>query len=676
MYNISNSSVIYVSQTRGNDRLNGFSPKTDGYGNGPVKTLERAFRAVAELRVTGMKRPMTVSLTEDYYMDRPITLSSEITGVTLRSHGGRKRLIGGVRITGWRKDTYRGVSCLSAVLPAKSDGSVWDFTDLYVNGVRADSPRYPKSGTLKAVQTETETGALYGSSKWFIANKSDLASVEGLEDAIVNYYHWWVDAHTPIEKYDPETGILTMAYESRFAINTMYAAGDEEENSGALHYYLTNVPTMFSEKNEWYLDRKTGVVYYIPEDTCVDPASVEAYAPVIPHFFEIETTDIHICDLELMCTRGEYISKVDYWNETEAYAYNPDAAYASDIQSVCWAPGAISYRNAARCSIRSCFIHGVGIHAVEIKTGCQNIRIENNRIEDICAGGVKIFGGEAWDAPEMMTGNCIVRGNTITRCGRRYAAGVGVLVCHAANNEISENEISYLDYSGISVGWIWGYAESTSYGNIIRGNHIHHIGMGLLSDMGGIYTLGIQPGTVISENRIHDVINKNYGGWGIYTDEGSSCITIENNVIYNTKTESYHQHYGSFNTVRNNIFAFGGSVARVSRNELHDGILFEGNIYLTDGAPMYGEHTSLCTMASAKNILWDISGDLKLMKKPDGTYYTFEEWTSKCGKDAGSVACDPGFRDAKNYDFTLDSDSNAVQNGFTPLTGFLASGKK
>ena len=54
---------------------------------------------------------------------------------------------------------------------------------------------------------------------------------------------------------------------------------------------------------------------------------------------------------------------------------------------------------------------------------------------------------------------------------------------HTHNCEFSDNEISYLDYSGISVGWVWGYKNSNTYDNRIIRNYIHHIGMGNLSQM-------------------------------------------------------------------------------------------------------------------------------------------------------------------------------------------------
>ncbi len=69
-------------------------------------------------------------------------------------------------------------------------------------------------------------------------------------------------------------------------------------------------------------------------------------------------------------------------------------------------------------------------------------------------------------------------------------------------------------------------------GNRIVHNHIHDLGQGVLSDLGGIYTNSISPGTRIRYNVVHDVRHRDYGGWGIYNDQGSADILVEKNLVY------------------------------------------------------------------------------------------------------------------------------------------------
>lgn len=686
MYSYNNSSTIYVSQKNGDDtKYNGLSHEINGYGNGPFKTVEKALEAVGELRVTGNRRPMEITFCDDYYISKPICVGQKylrselgkygVDSVSFTSYCGRKRIIGGIKVEGWIEDTFNGKPCFSAKLPQKSDGANWDFTDLYINGKRADLTRYPQNGTLKAKRTENDFGVfeewkhLFDSSKWFDAYCDDLADIEGIEDAIVSYYHYWIDEHSPIESYDKETGRIVMKYASRFGITTCY----ENNTTHNLHYYLQNLPGFFSSKNEWYLDRKNGVVYYIPRDG-VTLSNIEAFAPTAEKLFVIEgEEDNNICDirirnLELICTKGDYVSDIVLDPMTGAVSHGEK--YGSDIQSVYLAEGAVTFRFAKRCSLYDCVLKNLGVHAVFVDIGCTGTRIENCIIDDIAAGGISIRGGAYGCEDKYQNSHNVVRGNKITWCGRRYAAGCGVLVCHSHDNEISENEISYLDYTGISVGWVWGYNNSNTYGNIIRRNHIHHIGLGNLSDMGGIYTLGTQNGTVIEENEIHDVTSRHYCGNGIYTDEGSSNILIERNCVYDIKNACFLQHYGRGNVVKNNILAFGGECVNVGREEMHEGAIIERNVMLQNNNPMYSSHYNfVISLANRDNIYHDISGDITMyyFDKSD-TYIPLDEWNKNMGKsEPGAKFNDPEVQDAQNRNFSTAENSFAAKMGFEKI---------
>ena len=663
MINFSNSATIYISQSTGNDSFNGYSPTADCYGAGPIKSFGRLNEMINTMRSSGVNHPISVKFIGDYYMTSPLQLDCRklpkifsknevIDNITFESCGEKPaRLIGGKKLTGFKKDIFNGSECLSLFLPEVKSGS-WHFTDLYVNGKAAARTRYPKNSTLKAVTTEIPGGNLGDGSKWFIANKEDFDGIDGIENSIISFYHYWVDEHSPVESFDRETGKFVMKYRSHFNITVSYNSNPENPPLAAsdLHYYLENIPQTFSEKGEWYLDVPEGMVYYIPRDG-ESADNIEVFAPVMQNLVFIsgkpdkKICGIHFKNLEFICSKGDYTSKGPIPNDGS----EPEN-HASDGQGVCKAPGAVHFEYAEACGVRGCKFSVLGIHAVEIAEGCNAVRVENCEMTELAGGGVKITGVPSLteaEKPHDKTSNCVVRGNRISYCGRRYAAACGILVIHSSMNEISDNEISYLDYTGISVGWVWGYNPSSTYGNLIRGNHIHHIGMGNLSDMGGIYTLGEQSGTIIEENLIHDVKSAHYGGWGIYTDEGSSYINIENNVVYNTNSDCFHQHYGSHNTLRGNIFAFGGdSVARLSRREEHPGAILENNIFITDGKPVYcfgsdGKFTfpGPC-IRSSNNVIWDISGKKPVMFIAGGEQkkaISLEEWQNVYRHDEGSI---------------------------------------
>jgi parallel beta-helix repeat protein len=226
-----------------------------------------------------------------------------------------------------------------------------------------------------------------------------------------------------------------------------------------------------------------------------------------------------------------------------------------------------------------------------MKAGCSGNSIFGCRIHDISAGGIRIDGGGAGSPPLMHTRNNWIQYNEIANYGQNYHSANGILVKHSYGNRIVGNHIHHGYQLGVSLGWNWGYARSIARDNIVERNHIHHIGQGLLSDMGGIYTLGPSPGTIIRNNLIHDIEANNYGGWGIYNDEGSTGILVENNIVYNTKFAGYDIHYAKEITVRNNIFALGRleQLSR-TRGENHPSVYFENNIvYWKEGSLFSGD---------------------------------------------------------------------------------------
>jgi len=228
---------------------------------------------------------------------------------------------------------------------------------------------------------------------------------------------------------------------------------------------------------------------------------------------------------------------------------------------------------------------------------------------------------------------------------------------------VAHNEISDLYYTGVSVGWVWGYGPSVSRDNRIESNHIHHVGQGLLSDLGGVYTLGLSPETVVRNNVIHHVEGHDKG-WGLYTDEGSTGIAIENNLVYCTSHGGFHQHYGREHVVRNNVLALGREAQVVrSSDEPHRSFTFERNIvYYRTGellSSVWSGGTDRITLDH--NLYWDADGSPPRFPAGD-----LEAWQER-GFDRHSRVADPRFEDPDHDDFRLKADSPAGALGFRPL---------
>jgi hypothetical protein len=282
------------------------------------------------------------------------------------------------------------------------------------------------------------------------------------------------------------------------------------------------------------------------------------------------------------------------------------------------------------------------------------------------AGGIKVGTLNDEPKPENHASHNRVHNNIIRDGGLLYPCAVGVWIGSSSDNEVTHNEISDLYYSAISVGWRWGYAPSNAKRNRIERNHLHHLGKGLLSDMGGVYTLGPSEGTSVSHNLIHDVTCLSYGGWGLYTDEGSTGITMEGNVTFNTTDGGFHQHYGRDNIIRNNIFAFSSEVqVKRSRAEAHRSFTFENNLVVYDRGELLGGNWTGTTenFLLKGNLYWNYAG------RP-ATFTTkalaLADW-QKTGQDAGSVVADPMFENPAARDFRLKANSPALALGFKPI---------
>jgi len=228
----------------------------------------------------------------------------------------------------------------------------------------------------------------------------------------------------------------------------------------------------------------------------------------------------------------------------------------------------------------------------------------------------------------------------------------------ASDCSVTHNEVADFYYSGMSVGWHWGYEYSPSKRNKVLYNHIHHIGWGVLSDMGGVYTLGPSEGTEVSHNVIHDIYSFGYGGWGLYTDEGSTGIKMQYNLVYNCKSSGFHQHYGKENLISNNIFANNlKAQLEATRVEDHLSFTFSNNVlYFTQGN-LYGMQWPTVHFDADKNLYWH----------PENFSFnglSLKEWTKATGKDKHSVVANPGFADISKADFRMSNKSALRKIGF------------
>ncbi len=665
--NCSHVTTLYVHQVKGRDDYSGLYPKVNAIGDGPLATVKQALMRIRELREAGYWQPLVLRLLGgSYYLENTMELDAALGDLTIEGDTPDFLLSGGTRISGFVPDHFNGQACVSVDLPAVRDG--WRFIDLYVGERRATLTRYPVDGSMLYAESVENPGRdfLHDHSKWFIARPGDLDNVTVSANTQLGYTHLWIDEHTPITNYDPATRRVDMKYISRFMIS------GEPGQFGAMEYWLENLPECLVKAGQWYLDGDAGRLYYIPTEDDPAAADLVAYAPRLRHLAVVSGKNIVLRGLTLAHTDGDYISR-DFHME-----FPPEGeCCASDCQSVCAGYGAVEFLGATNCRVEGCCVAHYGVHGMAILDGCHGISIKDCRFLDGGAGGVLMNGGVAGSDPATHTyGNTIVN-NVMDGLGRRYAAGCGILLRHTYENLLSHNTIRNCYYSGISTGWVWGFVDNISRDNIIEYNHIYNIGGGLLSDMGGIYLLGMQPGTIVRGNRVHDVTCKHYGGWGIYSDEGSSYQLYENNVVYNCKSNAYVLHFGRMNVMRNNILITGsGEVARATRTQMHVGTLLEHNIMVSDGGAMYqlngdgggvdyaAANLSYAHMTGRRNLLFNRTGETVVVKTAQKALSLGD--MQAIGLEEDSIVADPLFVDAANSNFNLRPDSPALAMGFVP----------
>lgn len=579
-------------------------------------------------------------------------------------------LSGGRAIRDWRDD---GGGVWSAPVPKTPSGEPAYFEQLWVDGRRADRARLPNVGYFNVrkpgitAMTNSAPVAYRETVTLTNAAASALAAVpaDELPYAQMCVAHKWSFARRVLRSVASSAEGLEVATSSPRG-----QPGWQKWNEHETLVHFENVRSAFDAPGEWFYDAKAGRVLYRSRPG-EDMTRVLVVAP--------SSKISRLVEFKGEPDKGAYVHDVRFENLEFAYSDVPADANGSteswQHQAASGFDGAVTAEGVQRLAWSNCRFRHTGNYALRFNDGCTSNRIEECLLEDLGAGGVWMGARQGYVAKgEQLTRRVIknlaprstafnaIENCTIRNGGRFNPEGTGVAYTHVSDSKVVHCDIHDMFYTGVSVGWTWGFAGSVAQRNEVAFNRIYDLGKGVMSDMGGVYTLGTSFGTKVHDNVIHDVWSYSYGGWALYTDEGSEGIVMERNLCWNTTDGGFHQHYGTGCVIRNNIFAWNRKLGavRMARQVVQSvpcTLHFVNNVVVVREGPLVGLGPRGVGGVWANNLWYDYSG------RPTLDGLDWSAWTAS-GKETGGVYADPQFVDANGNDFRLRPSSPAFATGF------------
>lgn len=534
----------------------------------PKATLGAAVRQMREeLRLKKTDGGKILLKSGTYYLKEPVCIRPEDNGTfsqPLRieaAAGATPVLSGGILLTGWRKNTARVKG-----LPDLAQHKVWVADvpaaeasvaprQLWVNDQKATRAKSAPGNTMQRIlnwDKKTATAVIP------LHPFENLEVTTGLEFLI---HQWWEVARLRVRKLE-KAGDSCRVYfyepESRIQNEHPWPAPWLSAETGNSAFYLANSISFLDEPGEWYYDAAIKKIYYYPR-AGEDMDVVRTVMPFLENLLVITGTPEHpVKNILVKGIRFQHSA----WNRpsqqghvphqagfymTEAYKLKPAGTPEKpSLDNQAWvgrpqAAVAVSYASNIRFE-NNRFEH-LAATGLDLKTGVKASAVTGNLFKDI--GGTAIQGGYFGDDgqeihkpynpadPRVICERITIANNLVTDAGNEDWGCVGIGMGFSRNITIEHNEIGNVPYSGISMGWGWTPAKNVMEHNRIRYNKIHHYGR-TNYDCAGIYTLSAQPGTIIEENAIDSIYKAPYAHlpthwFYLYTDEGSSGITVRNN---------------------------------------------------------------------------------------------------------------------------------------------------
>ena len=546
------------------------SPNGSDNGTGELLNSVVSLQHAAELaRANAGKNPITIYLSSGYYrLTEPLKLGINDGGtaeapIKWKAMPGEKPVIsGGIQVKSWKQEES---GLWSAALPSDYRGS---FRSFFVNDKRAVRARFPDNDYLKIDKAGEDNRTN------FFFKKNDFPKVKDVPALELVFLHDWSITRIGVKSIDWKRNRL-FAVDSIGARLPFFKITGWEKHP---RYYLENAIEFCDSPGEWYCDLTERKIYYSPlPNEKID--ETEGIIPIAEKLITITgSKEKHVGFISF---DGITFEHTDWQIPNHGYC-GVQACMYNDRSKSGWrkVPAAIELDLAENCSFNNCTIRHTGGSGIWIRENSSDCVISNSHIYDISGNGVNIgegrdrlVNGVPWwkSVPEHVSKNHKVSNSLIEDCGKQFFGAVGIWGGLISNTIIEHNEIRDLSYTGISIGWMWNITPTPCRENTINANHIHHV-MDKLSDGGGIYCLGLQPNSRITNNLIHDVtVNAGRAeSNGMFLDEGIKDLLVENNIVYNIARSPLRFHKAFENIVRNNVFVCGDDIPPIRYNSTRE----------------------------------------------------------------------------------------------------------
>ena len=559
------------------------SPKgsdfNDGTRQSPKATLTSALRQAREWRRTEDNRiqgGITIYMEGGTYaFYEPVFIRPEDSGTKesptiIHSVDDEKVILsGGISINGWKKQGKVWVADVPVF-----NGRPLDFRQLWVNGKKAvrarDVEDFEKMNRICSVDEKNEI--LYVpavSIRRLIDNKGNLKA----KYAEMVLHQMWCVANLRIRSVEVQGDSAAIRFhqpESRIQFEHPWPRPMVTKDGHNSAFYLTNACELQDVPGEWYHDMDARKVYYYPREG-EKMQEAEVIVPAVETLVRVEgTVDRPVCHIRFEKITFSYTTWMRPSEKghvplqagmylTDGYRIEPKMQrdylnHPLDNQGWLGRPAAAVRVVAARqIDFERCRFEHLGSTGLDYEEAVQGGVVRGCLFRDIAGNGLLVgsFSPAAHethlpydpaDRREVCTqqqiNNCY-----FTEIGNEDWGCLAIAAGYVGDVNIEHNEISEVPYSGISLGWGWTQTVNCMRNNRVHANLIHHYAKHMY-DVAGIYTLGSQPKSYVTENCVHSIYKPGYvhdpNHWFyLYTDEGSSFITVRDNW---TEGEKYLQN--------------------------------------------------------------------------------------------------------------------------------------